>query len=484
MLQYNTMRFGTDEFNPYIRQALLVSSTPVDLSDFNRLDQISILGNQPDGSKRRFMFKMGDKVYKFDDQNAVVYSGDITIDNVLQDGNTAAQVEAVRSNKVLVGNKIFPIIALYSDSQDSPSAKLVFTASSAVEELDSTKEMTAQYFHDADINPEGGRVDGTVLGFSWDIDTNGDASAGFKVQLLQNGEWSNYLTLTEAKGQNAQGIRSKWYYHVDAANGINSVKINKFRVHWSPYTNFNVYGDTAYLTSTVENFGVNLTGCVLVVRHEDLEGGSIDAHVSFQKKRNTVIGEVVPIVYGSNVFELAHYPIIATLKVFVDGVLTQPDDIYTASISKNCHFILNVPDGAVVTANYQYGGDDLQSRPITACSLLVSILKILTTPLSNSPLSDLPLNAAAIPIRLRASLPAPNNAFISHTTLTKFTATLPIGITTKTPSALTISSSPLQKVKPLISPTIGTALLPSSPAGKPLSLAESLRKGGDYHERT
>ena len=366
MLKYNTMRFGTDEFNPYIRQALLVSSTPVDLSDFNRLDQISILGNQPDGSKRRFMFKMGDKVYKFDGQNAVEYTGSVTIDNVLQDGNSAAQVEAVRSNKVLVGNKIFPIIALYSDSQDSPSAKLVFTASSAIEELDSTKEMTAQYFHDADINPEGGRVDGTVLGFSWDIDTNGDASAGFKVQLLQNGEWSNYLTLTEAKGQNAQGIRSKWYYHVDAANGINSVKINKFRVHWSPYTNFNVYGDTAYLTSTVENFGVNLTGCVLVVRHEDLEGGSIDAHVSFQKKRNTVIGEVVPIVYGSNVFELAHYPIIATLKVFVDGVLTKPDDIYTASISKNCHFILNVPDGAVVTANYQYGGDDEIWLPMDA----------------------------------------------------------------------------------------------------------------------
>ena len=28
-IKYNTMRFGTDEFNPFIRQALLVSKSPV-----------------------------------------------------------------------------------------------------------------------------------------------------------------------------------------------------------------------------------------------------------------------------------------------------------------------------------------------------------------------------------------------------------------------------------------------------------------------
>ena len=372
-IKYNTMRFGTDEFNPFIRQALLVSKTPVDLSDFNRLDQITVQGNQPDGSKRRFLFKMNDKVYKFNGQNLVEYSGDITLDNVLADGNTAAQLESVTNNSALAGNKIYPIIALYSEVQDAPSAKLVFNASNVVEVLDYSKEMPPKYFYDADINPEGGRVDGTILGFSWDIDINGDASTAFRIQLLQNDEWSDYLTIEQARGQIAKGVRTKWFYHVDAANGTNSVRIRKFRVHWSPYTNFKVYGDTAYLTSTVKNFGLPLKSCVLVVRHEDLDGGSIQAHVSFQKKRKYISGETLSYVgplVGANYFRIANSNfILSTLKIYRDGV--QTSDFKYNPAEPDIIWVKN-PDGAdygnsySVSADYTCDADDEIWLPMTA----------------------------------------------------------------------------------------------------------------------
>ncbi len=365
MLKYNTMRFGTDEFNPYIKQALLVSSEPLDLSNFNRLDKITVLGNEPEGSKRRFMFKMDNKVYKFSGQNLVEYTGTINIDNVLDNGNTAAQIEAVSNNTQLVGKNIFPIIALYTESANIPTAKIEVSASYLVEVLDYNNEENPIYFYDEITDPSGGRVEGTVLGFSWDIETNGDAEAGIKVKLLQNDEWTNYMTLTEAKGQNAKGVQPKYYYHVDAVNGTNSVKIKKFYVHWSPETNFRVYGDTAYLTSIVKNFNLDLKSCVLVVRRAKLDGGSISADVCFQKQRKTVTGEVLGYV-SNGIYQTAHKFIPSTLKVYVNGNVAGDFEFQ----ADNQHFKVSESQWASapynVTCDYSYDADDETWLPMTA----------------------------------------------------------------------------------------------------------------------
>lgn len=355
-IKYNTMRFLTDEFNPYIKQALLVSNEPIDLTNFNRLDQITILGNEPEGSKRRFLFKMDNKIYKFSGQNLVEYTGTVDIENVLANGNSAAQLEAVNNNSTLVGKNIFPIIALYSESENLPSAKIVATASLVQEVLDLEHERNPLYFHDEITRPDGGRVDGTILGFTWDIETNGNAQAGFKVQLLQNGEWTNYLTLTEAKGQTAQGVRSKWYYHVDAVDGINSVKIERFYAHWSPDTNFKVYGDTAYLTSVIKNFGLPLKSCVLVVRYEPLDGGSISADVAFLKNRKHVSAKVLgDINSAQKSFNLDENFIPSSLKLFINGVETTN---FTFNTSDNSITLPADNDRAQATVSADFTYDD------------------------------------------------------------------------------------------------------------------------------
>lgn len=375
MLKYNTMRFGTDEFNPYIKQALLVSSAPLDLSNYNRLDKITVLGNEPEGSKRRFMFKMDNKVYKFSGQNLVEYTGTVNIDNVLDNGNTAAQLAAVSNNSQLVGKNIFPIIALYTESANLPTAKIEVSASYTVEVLDFNNEENPMYFYDEITDPSGGRVEGTILGFSWDIETNGDAEAGIKVKLLQNGEWSNYMTLTEAKGQNAKGVQPKYYYHVDAVNGTNSVKIKKFYVHWSPETNFRVYGDTAYLTSVVKNFGLDLKSCVLVVRRAKLDGGSISADVCFQKTRKSVSGLTLGVA-GSNpgtslntaAWEGHCSNIIPnTIKLYANG---NQIDKFTFDGATDT-FLVDAKEAAnlnyaTITADFQYDADDETWLPMTA----------------------------------------------------------------------------------------------------------------------
>ena len=362
-IKYNTMRFGTDDFNPFIKKALLVSAVPVNLADFNRLDSITVLGNEPDGSKRRFLFKMNNKVYKFNGQELVEYSGTVDFDNVIASGNTTAQIEAVTNNRQLVGTNVFPIIALYSESVDLPSAKLAFNASLVQEVLDLERERPPRYFYDQITRPEGGKVDGTILGFSWDTVINGNAQAGFKVQLLQNGDWTDYMTLTAAKGQTAQGVRAKYYYHVDAVDNINSVQIKQFYIHWSPDTNSRVYGDTAFLTSVTKNFAVPIKSCVLVVRHEPLDGGSLQAHVSFQKKRSTVSDEFLgEIGYTQKTFHTAKSFIPNSINVFLTDS-NGKTQINNFSFDTADNSIVLPPDGmrplATVSADYTYSDDEI-----------------------------------------------------------------------------------------------------------------------------
>ena len=354
-IKYNTMRFLTDTFNPYIKQALLISQTPVDLTAFNRLDKITVQGSEPDGSKRRFMFQMDGKTYKFSGQDLVEYTGTVNIDNVLASGNTAAQLAAVQYNTALVGKKIYPVIALYAESQDLPTAKLVFSATDANEVLDYTFEPNQMSCH------------GMLLGFGWDTEVHGAASAGFKVKIKNeaNGEWSDYMTLTEAKRQHAWKIQPKWYFHVDAVAPENYVTINSFSVYYSPDENFRVYGDTAYLTSVVKNFGVNLTGCVLVVRHEPLDGGSLAAHVCFQKKRKSVSDEVLG-YKSSGVYKTANKFLPSTLKVYVNGNVAESFIIKPDCQSFEVYESQWATAPYSVSCDYSYGADDEEWLEMTA----------------------------------------------------------------------------------------------------------------------
>lgn len=327
MTNYNTMRFLTDGFNPFIRHALLVSQVPVNLSNFNILNQITVQGNEPSGSKRRFLFKMDNKIYKFDGQNLVEYSGAVDLDSVLQNGNSAAQIEAVRNNRQLVGKNIFPIIALYTDVQDAPTAKLLFNASKGEEILDHSYTFNHNF-------------DGTevhqFLDLQLDAEIVGDASAQALIALKPTADaaFSDYMTIEQARGQTAVHWRVKLLYHVDAVNGTNAAKITRCQIFYSKDINFTVYGYDAYIYSLTKYCVRNLSGAVLVVRHDKLDYAQIDADVSFQVTRSRAASVALgSIDTAEKSFTLEHDFFPGTLRIFIDGVETTDFTFDTANRS-------------------------------------------------------------------------------------------------------------------------------------------------------
>ena len=115
MLPFNTMRYVTDTFyfeTPSPKTALLVSKVPIDTNGYISVKSINISGAEPAGTLRRFMLKFDNKIYRFLNGSLSQYSGEINVDNVLADGNSAAELAAISDCSTLLNKQIFPIIAL------------------------------------------------------------------------------------------------------------------------------------------------------------------------------------------------------------------------------------------------------------------------------------------------------------------------------------------------------------------------------------
>lgn len=337
----------------YERNALLISNEPLDATNVTDIDGLTVTGEVPTGTIARLAFKVDDIVYRFNG-SSLAEIGDATTDNILNNGNIPAELNALSNIDSFVGKKIYPIIALHADDDVtlSPTVKLALNtrSNSAVYQkvVDSPIYQLAADTEDA--TPY-------IADITCKTTCTGEATVDIQVRLF-NGEWSNFMPITAAAQSPATAVQFRITYNVTRI-GSDSAKVDRITIRHNMGATA-VSGDVAELYSVVQNYEVPLQICYVVVRHKLLRDAEIRAYVNFMHppdhRERIFLGEGTGALnqYILGVDDTRDPNIDQnTLRIFVDG--EQIDDFgYNVEVSE---VTVNAPIGAAVTASYDYNHD-------------------------------------------------------------------------------------------------------------------------------
>ena len=115
MLPSNTMRYCSSTFiitQPTPKSALLVSRVALDTTNCKRVNSISISGNQPNLTDRKFIFKIDNAYYTISGGQLVPYTGAVNVDGILENGNDASYLTSLNNIECLLNKQIYPVIAI------------------------------------------------------------------------------------------------------------------------------------------------------------------------------------------------------------------------------------------------------------------------------------------------------------------------------------------------------------------------------------
>ena len=354
MLQFNTMRFGTDTFSTG-KQSLLTAKKPLDTSGQTSVEGFVIEGAQPSGTNRRFVFKVDDKLYKFSGSNVVEYTGANTVDGILSGGNTATEVNAVTNIPAWVGKKIYPIIALDAPGNAAalPTAKISLKVRSATDVYEKTTE-TAEI----DLTANDTAIP-RIVDIEATTQTTGRGVVNITARVKNDGNWSDWTAIQAVKDMDATAIQFKIRYTVGVIGSTDSARVEKIQVRHTLGT-ATVSGDNAEIYSVQENYEHTLQTCAVTVRHKRLIDSVIGAYVSFSRPMKKRVFLPIGISSGAaQVLTLGEDGNRdsgidqSSLQLFADG---NPivNFSYNTEVSE---VTINVAAGKAITATYNYDRD-------------------------------------------------------------------------------------------------------------------------------
>ena len=355
MLTYNTMRFGTDEFNVVedAKTALLVAKEPITTFDYNYIDQFLIDYDQPTGTQIAFAFylpgTLGKRMCRINPTTGslVVLNADQgwvfepNADDVLAYGHSVADLLAMTNFHL--SSKLYPVIALKTTGSNVPKVKFGVQVSNRTTKLD--EELVRTLFHDGEPYK--------ILCFDHEKEITGSAdvtvTAACKDQA--DGEWSDFGELNSVTDKAIYGLKLKWQMHVDNIDGDKVA--SKVSYRWTDDVECHAFGDYADIYSTSKNFMLQLKYCSVIVKHSDLSGGAkIKAYAKFDPSVNWKAYTIGTGTGSSQIYSLpvAAFVDVTTFKVYVNG--TETTD-YRLDVNDN-KITITAPEGATITASSNY----------------------------------------------------------------------------------------------------------------------------------
>lgn len=286
MLPVNNMAYGSDSFK-FRRQALLKSNACFDLTDETSCNGFIISGTEPAGTLRRVVFEIEGQLYKFGDNGTLIlYEERGEFADIIEDGNTVAELLALETIPDFVGKKIFPVIALQADedAQVMPKIKLALKVSC---------------FNDRYVKNEFSPVyklrdSAKIKEIRSSIFTNGHATTTLycRVNDPVTG-WSDWKFLPEVENTPATAIQFKVNYKLATLDGSDFAAVNYIQVLYSTDGDI-LSGSTQDIISLAQDYYQDLKTCYLLVKHSELVDAELKAYVNFSaapaRRENVLLG--------------------------------------------------------------------------------------------------------------------------------------------------------------------------------------------------
>lgn len=277
MLTTNTIRLGTDDFS-FTKKGLIISNSPLDCTTMSSVTGFTLAGTQPSNTDRRVAFKVDGTWYKLAGSGAMTLSAlatqALTDDSVLAEGNSVAEISAASSIAAFVGKSVYVAIALLApgDAPQMPTLSIGINGVSSASQNSKSETSTPITLASTAVE---------VVDLAASVAATGGASATVTVSLQQNGAWTDFMPLSQARRQSATAIKFKADYSV-ATIGTGSAKVNSVSAVYRT-NDAAVSGDNAEIVSITEDFaGVGMRFGRITVRHQALKDAQVRGMMSMR----------------------------------------------------------------------------------------------------------------------------------------------------------------------------------------------------------
>ena len=324
------------------RESLLKSKVPLNMTQENAVQGFVIDGNEPTGSERKFLFKVDGKIYRLaGNVPQQLLIDENNIDEVLTQGNTAAELLTITSLAEWIGKDIYPIIGLRAPANSSvmPSVSLGLKCKSSADQYKAHEDGPSFYLGNK------ARFIGAVA--EYEVENKGTAE--LKVRLLQDGVWTSWKDQIDLQGQFCQEVQVRGEYTVvSATGGSSTARIKNVEVYYSKFAD-EVAAEESAIYLTQQYYPENMTVGSLGVFHPILRDCELSAYICYEE--NPVPVKEVELGEGTGsqqTFEVEGGLEYGTFSVSINGIKTTN---YTYTSSTNT-VTLTAPAGSKITVSF------------------------------------------------------------------------------------------------------------------------------------
>ena len=202
------------------------STQSINLLDKTSITGITVTGIEPANTSRRLIFQVDGTWNKLTaDENGIAALSAVTtqtptVDSILAEGNTIAELNTIASIPDFVGKQVYPAAALYAsaDATEMPTLGLTINAEEfgVIDSYEHVEYSQEYVLGDDEVN---------VISITAETTITGNGSADIYARLYSDNEWSEYELIDAIENELASKVQIKVVYKVQDIN-VDSVHVD------------------------------------------------------------------------------------------------------------------------------------------------------------------------------------------------------------------------------------------------------------------